>query len=68
MTISNYELKSLLNLHNYLPNQEDFKYISDDYRRAIIRYEKILCILIEQKMRENEQTRQYLNFKGEKHG
>ena len=66
MRISNSELKSLLNLHNYLPNKEEFKYISDEYRKAIIRYEKILSLLLEQKMRENEQTREYLNLKGDK--
>ena len=67
MVVTNAQLKTLLNLHSFLPNDEEFKNVSPDYKQVIIKYERILCNLLEQKMLENEQTRLYLEEKRVKH-
>lgn len=68
MTITNSDLKALLTLHNFLPHyKEEQKYIDPDYIKAITRYEKILIKLLEQKIQENEDTRNYL-IERRKHG
>ena len=67
MIVTNAQLKILLNLHSFLPNDEEFKNVSSDYKQVIIKYERILCNLLEQKMLENEQTRLYLEEKRTKH-
>ena len=67
MKITNAQLKTLLELHNYLPNEKDYDYLTDDYCKTIIRYESILVNLLQQKIKENEETRIYL-FERRNHG
>ena len=62
MKITNSDLKSLLTLHNYLPQDvHELQGLTDEHRLAIIRYERVLIKLLEQKMQENEETRTYLS-------
>lgn len=68
MIITNSDLKALLSLHNFLPQyKEEQKFIDPEYIKAITRYEKILIKLLEQKIQENEDTRNYL-IERRKHG
>lgn len=61
MQIFNSELKALLTLHNYLPlHEKEQQNIDPEYIKAITQYEKILIRLLEQKIQENEKTRNFI--------
>lgn len=68
MQIYNSDLKTLLTLHNYLPQGEErLKNIEPDYIQVIARYEMLLINLLKQKIEENERTRNYI-LEGRNHG